>query len=83
MDRIEERLRRYIGVELAPNATTAALADDAPLIEGGVIDSMGIFELVSFVEREFGVQIADEELVLDNFRTIGTIARLIDSKAGG
>jgi acyl carrier protein len=77
---IEDKLRGYILRELQPRATADELTDDYPLLERQAIDSMGIFEIVSFIEREFDVQIADEELVAAHFGTIRDIAELIDSK---
>ncbi len=54
--------------------------DDYPLLEKGVLDSMGIIQVVAFLEDEFGIEVDDAELVPENFETIGSIAELIDSK---
>lgn len=80
---IEQRLRNFIISELSWNGSAQKLTDDYPLIEGGVIDSLGIFQLVSFVESDFGMEVDDEELVPENFGTIGAIARLVETKQGG
>jgi len=45
-----------------------------------VLDSMGIFELVTHLEQRFGVEIFDEELLPENFGTVASIARLVESK---
>ena len=83
----QEKLRTFIVDELQPEATATQLTDDYPLLTSGVIDSIGIYQIVGFVESEFGVEIADDELVEDNFGTIGELATLIDAKreetAGG
>ena len=83
----QEKLRTFIVDELQPEATASELTDDYPLLTSGVIDSIGIYQIVGFVESEFGVEIADDELVEDNFGTIGELATLIDAKreetAGG
>ena len=76
---IEDQLRVFIADE-APMESGAVLTDDYPLIERGVVDSMGILNIVSFIEREFGVEVQDEELVQGNFGTISSMARLIASK---
>jgi acyl carrier protein len=78
---IEERLRTFVVDELGFDGDQ--LTDDYPLIERGVVDSMGILSLVSFVEGEYGVEIQDEELVPQHFGTIGGIADLVRSKGGG
>lgn len=56
------------------------LTDDYPVIESNLIDSLGIFHLVSFMQREFQIEVRDEELVPDYFGTIGQMARFVESK---
>jgi acyl carrier protein len=58
---------------------------DAPLADGDplfpeVIDSLGIMEVVSFIEEQYGIEIAEEELLADNFRTLEAIGSLVDRK---
>lgn len=57
------------------------LSDDDSLLEAGVIDSTGVLELVSFLEREFSIRISDEDLVPTNLDTIRNIARFVTRKA--
>jgi acyl carrier protein len=75
-----EKLRTFIVDELQPEPPASELTDDYPLLANGVIDSIGIYQIVGYVESEFGVEIADEELVEDNFGTIGDLAALVDAK---
>jgi acyl carrier protein len=77
---IEDRVRRFIVEELHYDGQPASLSNDLPLIEKNVLDSLGIFQLVSFLESEFGIEVADEELVPEHFGTIGAVARLVQSK---
>jgi acyl carrier protein len=48
----------------------------------GFVNSLLAMQLVAFVEKEFGIGIEDEDLDLDNFRSIDAIARLIARKRG-
>ncbi len=48
--------------------------DDESLIEGGVLDSTGVLEVVAFVESEFRLRFRDEEIAPENLETIGRIA---------
>jgi acyl carrier protein len=76
---IKEQIQKYI-IENA-NATGAAqVGDDEPLMTSGIVDSIGIFRLVSFLEDTFRVHIGDEEIVLDNFQTIRHIEALVENK---
>jgi acyl carrier protein len=77
---IEERIRRFIETELSAGAVDEPLSDDFTLLDHGVLDSLGLFQLVSHIEDEFGVEVADEELVPSNFNTIVDIARLVRTK---
>jgi acyl carrier protein len=56
------------------------LPDDLPLVENYVLDSLDMLSLVSLVESEFGVPVADEDVVLDNFGTIERIAAYVDAR---
>jgi acyl carrier protein len=58
----------------------AELTDDYPLIANNVIDSLGIFQTVTFLEEQFDIAIDDEELTPENFDTISAIAQLVESK---
>jgi acyl carrier protein len=78
---IQDQLRVFIADETHVESP-ATLTDDYPLIERGVVDSMGILNIVSFIEREYGIEVQDEELVQGNFGTISSMARLIDAKRG-
>ena len=76
----EDRIRKYIVEELHYNGPE--LTDDYPLLDENVIDSLGIFHIVSFLEREFGVEVEDQELVPEHFGTIKDIAELVQTKQG-
>lgn len=56
------------------------LADDDRLLEKGVVDSMGIAELISFVEAEFGVLASEDEISEANFGSLRAIATFIAGK---
>ena len=48
----------------------------------GFVNSLLAMQLVAFVEKEFGIQVADEDLDLDNFRSIQAISNLVARKSG-
>lgn len=75
----EGQLRSFIVDELRWEGGETLTAD-YPLITRGVVDSLGILSIVSFIESTFAVQIQDEELVPEHFGTIASMARLIDAK---
>ncbi len=75
-----EILQDFITRELKWNGRPGQLRPDFGLIENHVIDSMGLYMLVSFVEEHFGVQVRDEDLIPENFGTLGAIATLVERK---
>jgi acyl carrier protein len=58
----------------------AALADDASLLEHGIIDSTGVLEVISFIEDTFGITIEDREMVPDNLDSIERISGFVRRK---
>jgi acyl carrier protein len=78
---IEDRVRTFIVKDLGAYGYGTELTDDYPLLQNGLIDSVGIAELVEFIENEFGVLLDVDELVAENFDTVGSIAAMIRSKA--
>jgi acyl carrier protein len=51
-----------------------------PLLAKHVIDSLGMLKLVSLIEEEFDVEIDDDDVVPDNWKTIRDVAALVESK---
>jgi acyl carrier protein len=76
-----DKLRHAIASEINSGVSEENLGDDVQLFEERIIDSLGIFTLVSFIQDEFDVEVLDEELVPENFGSIGALARFIDEKA--
>jgi acyl carrier protein len=54
--------------------------DDDSLVEGGIIDSTGILELIEFIESRFGVEVSDSETVPENLGSIANLTRFVLSK---
>ena len=56
------------------------LQDDEDIFSLGFVNSLFAMQLVMFVEQTFQIAIADEDLNIDNFRTINALADLIQRK---
>ena len=74
----ETKLRRFLE-ETFPLVKT--VSNDSLLLGTGLLDSLGVLEVVSFVEREFQITVLDEDLSPENFRTINSIAAFVTRKA--
>ena len=56
------------------------LGDDEDIFTTGYVNSMFAMELVTFVEKEFHITVEDDDLELENFRTVNNIAGMIERK---
>ena len=74
-----DRIRQFVR-EQFPLARRRPLADEDSLLESGIVDSLGILDLVNFVTDEFGVAVGDEDLQPDNFNSIASLAQFVDNK---
>jgi acyl carrier protein len=74
---VTDRIRTFLVAQF-PLART--LRDQDRLLGDGILDSLGILEVVSFIEREFDLTVSDEELLPENFDSISTLAAFVESK---
>ncbi|HHM01371.1 MAG TPA: acyl carrier protein, partial [Caldithrix abyssi] len=58
------------------------LDHDDSLLELGIIDSVKMMEMISFLEENFGIEVDDEELMPENFDSLNAIVAFIESKKG-
>lgn len=63
-----------------PAAQGVRLEDESSLLDSGVIDSLGILDLVEFMEEAFGIEASDEDLIPENFDNIPALVRFVESK---
>ena len=77
----EQRIQTFL-LEKFPLARKAGLGKDTALLEKGILDSLGILDVVSFLEAEFSMVVIDEELVPENFQTLGTLTAFVLRKTG-
>ncbi len=76
---VEEEIRRYI-VEDILFGDGPKLQKETSFQEQGIIDSLGFLELITFVEKKFGIKIKDDELIPGNFDSLQKITRFVEWK---
>ena len=76
----EGKIKELIEKNLTWSGSWSDVDEDYPLLAKGVIDSLGMMKLVSLIEEEYDLEIDDDDIVPDNWRTIRDIAALVDSK---
>jgi acyl carrier protein len=72
---IERETRDFIATTFLAGRSEQLGNDDALL--GKVIDSMGVLELVSFLERTFAISVPDEDVVMQNLGSVASITSYI------
>ncbi len=72
-------LREFIAENFLFRAD-AEIADNQSLLDSGVMDSTGVLELIAFLEKTYGVSIADEEIVPENLDSIDNMTRYLATK---
>ena len=75
-----ERTRAYVQKTFLYARQGIDLRDEERLMDRGVIDSMGVMELIAFLEQEFGVSIPDDEITDENLGSLAAIARYVTAK---
>lgn len=73
-----DEIKNYIEKEFP--GTSEVDLDNVDLLEEEIVDSLGIFTLISFIEERFGVSIDAADINLDNFQTLDTITELVESR---
>ena len=78
---IEERIRDFVARNLIFSANGFAYADDASFLQEGIIDSLGVMQLVEFVQKDFNMVVGQEEVTPDNFDSVARLAAYIRRKS--
>lgn len=75
MQTLVQKVRTYIEDNFLYMRADVELENDDRLLEAGIVDSMGVMEIIAFLEDEFDVMVADEEITEENLGTVNAIAR--------
>lgn len=75
MDR-KSYLMDFVKNEIMRNSN-AKLDPDTDLLGAGILDSLGILQMVSFIEKTFNISVPDEDVVYDNFMSINTLVKYL------
>ena len=81
VESLRSDVRTFVRQQLEARGVTD-IPDDASLVDAGVIDSLGIFQLIAFLESTFRIHISDDEIVLSNFETIDATVSFVAAKLG-
>ncbi|MER7931259.1 MULTISPECIES: phosphopantetheine-binding protein [unclassified Streptomyces] len=79
MTSLADDIRGYVVGEFLDGEDTADLTADFDLIDSGVVDSLGVVRIVSYLSRTYAIPVDDIPLTPDNFRSIGAMAAFVET----
>ena len=77
---LKTQIRQYIIENFLFGDESPLTGDNISLLDEGIIDSVGVMELVSFLEQDFGLTVEDEELIPENLDSVDNLAGYISRK---
>jgi acyl carrier protein len=77
---VEATVKTFILNEFLPGEDPAALTDTIPLLTTGILDSIAVLKVVTFLESQFGITLEAHETGVENLNTLSDIAHLVMSK---
>jgi acyl carrier protein len=77
---IEQQLRQFVNETFLFGQGVEAIGADDSFMERGIIDSTGVLELVTFIEEQYRVKLADEDLVPENLDSFRRLTSFVERK---
>jgi acyl carrier protein len=78
---VEATIERFIVDQIMLGDQRTKLDPDQSLLDSGILDSLALLQLIGFIEEQYGIKIAEVDVVPDNFQTLNSIKRFLDTKA--
>jgi D-alanine--poly(phosphoribitol) ligase subunit 2 len=70
-------IKQFIVEEFMPDIAVEQLDSDYDLLDGAVIDSLGLLQVIAWLEDTFDLALDDAEIGPDNFRSVQAMQRFI------
>lgn len=74
---VKSAVRQYIIENFLFGDEAPLESDSMSLLDGGIIDSVGVMELVAFLEQDFDLTVADDDLVPENLDSVDNLTAFI------
>ncbi len=78
---IREQIKSYIAETFLFSDDGFEFSDDDSFLDEGIVDSMGVLEIIMFLEETFGFSVEDEEIKPENFDSVNNLYSYIQRKA--
>jgi acyl carrier protein len=80
---MESVISDYISREIVQDPAHLPLSNETLLLEDGILDSLGLLQLVVFLEERFGIPVDETDLVPENFASVRTICAYLRAREQG
>lgn len=77
---VKDQVREYIVENFLFGDAEPLTSDSMSLLDGGIIDSVGVMELVAFLEQDFEISVSDDDLVPENLDSVDNLVAYISRK---
>ena len=82
MDSVKETIRSFILTTQLPGESPENLLDDTPLQTSGILDSLAVMALITFLEQKFSIELDVYDTAVERFDSIQDIASVVAKKRG-
>jgi acyl carrier protein len=72
-----EDLLTFVRDEIVADGSGASIDENEPLIERGLIDSIALLKITTYIEERTGLRVPDDEVTPDNFQSVADIDQLV------
>jgi acyl carrier protein len=80
---METVINEYISRELVPDPALLPLANDTPLLDSGILDSLSLLRMVVFLEERFEITMGDADVLPENFASVNAICAYLRAREPG
>ena len=74
---LENSIAQHIAMTILPGSDIDVVLKSASLFDDGFVDSLGLQQMLEFVEIEYSISVDEDDLIPENFETVSGIATLV------
>lgn len=82
MEETKNKVKKVLTNEIITDIPDGEISDTTSLFTELQLDSIQLLQLIASIEKEFDIHFSGEDLVLDAFENINSIAKMIEDKKG-
>ena len=75
-------LRRFILASFLPGEDPATLADSTPLVSSGILTSLCLVEITTFIEESFSIELRPADIGIEQMDSIDLMVDLVRRRGG-